>query len=148
MQQLQQKLFIGLSTFLFLSSSAFSLSNNIIWRSTYYDAVPNKKGVTSLYCKQHSPGTFVGSINKELKEGATTNLGIKMSHMTYDIEKKHGIYFMRGTVFASGKTDQNTWKDHISYYIYKLNEHGTTRGAWSSDTCKGLYIGEPLNVKV
>lgn len=144
---MQRRLLISLVIFLFTSSHAFSLNTNIIWRSTYYDAIPNKKGVTSLYCKQHSPGTLVSSIKKESKESVMTNLGIKMSHLSYHVETKHGIHFMHGDVLASGKTDQNTWTDHISYYIYKLTDHGTTRGAWSSDTCKGLYIGEPLNVR-
>ncbi|OGT39938.1 MAG: hypothetical protein A3E81_02125 [Gammaproteobacteria bacterium RIFCSPHIGHO2_12_FULL_36_30] len=110
-----------------------------IWQSTYYAAIPNKKTISTLYCKQHEPGTFVGNVHYELKYGVITNHHLYLNHFTFHIKIKHGIYFMHGHFIAE--------KNHIShdvihYNIYKLTRNGVTRGVWYNRDCKGFYIGK------
>ena len=116
-----------------------------IWKSTYYQSIPNQQGVSQSYCRQHEPGTFKGVVKEQLLHGAMTNHHIMLDHFTFEEQIKYGMYFMQGTVIAHGKTESGkNWQDLIHYYVYKLTKNGVTRGVWSSQTCKGLYIGKVI----
>jgi hypothetical protein len=115
--------------------------SSFIWKSTYYGAVPRQKEVDLAYCQQHEPGTFVGIVNDQLVHGAITDRHIQLTQFTFKQHIQDGIYFMQGTLLASGIIDGKKWQWPIKYYVYKLTENGVTRGAWSSEQCKGLYVG-------
>ena len=135
----------GLLLFLiFLPMLVMSKSEIFSWKATYYAAIPNKPGITLAYCKRHEPGTFIGKVAVQLKQGAITDRGIKLTHFTFKSLIKNGIYFMQGTVDASGMGNSGSWNEQIHYYVYKLTEKGITYGVWSSAECKGLYRGEPI----
>ena len=113
-----------------------------IWKSTYYQAMPRDAGVSAAYCQQHEPGTFIGVVQEQLLHGAITDRHIKLNHFTFQERVKDGLYFMQGTVLAMGHSREHKWHDTIHYYVYKLTENGITQGVWSSEKCKGLYVGE------
>lgn len=122
--------------------------SSVIWKATYYASMPNQKNISQEYCNQHEPGTFIGTVQEQLKTGASTNHQVKLSHFTLHQTINNGIYFMNGTLFANGKRNGKDWHDIIHYYVYKLTPNGMTQGVWSSQQCKGLYLGTaaPNNV--
>lgn len=120
---------------------ATNAENLLIWKATYYNSIPNQQNVSQKYCNQHEPGTFIGTVQDELKKDTTTNHQIKLSHFTFHQKIQNGIYLMKGTLIANGKTNNENWQDSIHYYVYKLTPNGMTQGVWSSTQCKGLYLG-------
>lgn len=115
------------------------------WSATYYDAIPNKADISKEYCLAHTPGTFVGNVNDQLKFGAKTDKGILLDNFTFNTAKKQGIYFLQGNLRARGNYQGKPWEDHITYYCYKLSEYGLTRGVWVSSECKGFFLGKVNN---
>lgn len=122
-------------------SISFANLDLITWKGIYYQAIPNKKNISMEYCKAHTPGTFIHTVKDTV---AYTNKGIKLDNPTFHMQKKQGIYLIHGDIWASGKTKNVPWHDHIYYYAYKLSEAGITQGVWSSNECKGRYIGFAL----
>ena len=116
-------------------------ASSFVWKSTYYGTVPRQKEISVTYCQQHEPGTFEGIVKDQLTHGAITNRHIQLTQFTFKQHIQNGIYFMQGTLLASGVTGGKRWHDPIKYYVYKLTEDGVTRGVWSSEKCKGLYVG-------
>jgi hypothetical protein len=133
-------LFVGLVVF-FFSHVSFAITDTVIWKGVYYSGIPNKKNVSMTYCKRHTPGTFIHSVNKLLLHGVSTDKGIRLDHATFSEVKKNGLYFMSGELMAHGKTHNKSWNDHIYYHLYKLTENGKTQGVWRTMECKGLYTG-------
>lgn len=127
--------------FLFLSLLASANQRTVTWSATYYDVIPNKPGISKEYCLAHTPGTFIGSVNDQLKFGARTDNGVLLDSFTFNVSKKQGIYFLQGTLRARGKYQGKPWEDHITYYCYKLSEYSLTRGVWASNECKGFFQG-------
>src|SRR5258706_13226886 len=120
-------------TFLFLvlySCLVFANLNLITWKGTYYDGIPNKKGITRTYCKEHTPGTFIHVVKDVLAHPIITDKNVKFSHSTFNIDKVGGIYLMHGDILATGNLKGVPWHEHIHYYIYKFSEAGITRGVW------------------
>jgi hypothetical protein len=132
--------------FILITNCAFAEANPVIWKATYYNAIPNNPNVSQQYCDSHEPGTFIGNVNDQLKNGAITNRGIKLTNFTFHQELHQGIFFMNGTLLASGIDDKQNWQTKISYYVYKLSPNGITNGVWSSKECKGLYKGEVIKI--
>ena len=114
-----------------------------IWKVTYYNAIPNKSGITKKYCKQHTIGTFIGTVSSELKNGIISSNNIALNHFTFHSITQQGIYFLNGQFDAY--TDN--WHDHIYYAAYKLSTNGETQGVWHSDACKGFFKGRLLSTK-
>lgn len=111
------------------------------WKSTYYNALPNRNDITPQYCQQHEPGAFMGRVEDQLRNGALTSNNIKLSNFTFNQHVKDGVYFMYGTVMASGTSNTRPWQDQIKYFVYKLTENGDTYGVWTTPECKGFYKG-------
>lgn len=130
-----------------LPSFAYANEKDVIWSATYYQAIPNKKGISQDYCQAHTPGTFVGKVNEQLQFGAVTNRGIKLDQFTFHNKKIAGISFMEGSLRARGHTQKTNWEDHLRYYVYKLSEYGLTRGVWQSKECKGFFVGRFISKK-
>ncbi len=126
------------------STTIMAQNSKIIWKASYYNPTPNKENISQQYCNIHNPGTFIGSVNKQLLNGAITSKKIKLKHFTFHQQIVKGIYLMHGSVIASSLKKDSHWTDHIHYYIYKLTPHGRTQGIWTSGDCKGLFIGEVL----
>ncbi len=123
-------------------SQSQSVSDKIIiWKANYYGAIPNQPGINQAYCDAHEPGVFIGNVQDELAHGAQTNHQIFLDQFTFQEQKINGLYFMQGSLQATGKYLGKPWQDKISYYVYKLTEEGQTQGVWSSGTCKGWYLG-------
>lgn len=114
---------------------------HLIWKSSYFGAIPNKKGISQHFCKNHEPGTFIGNVEDELARGAITNHHIKLDQFTFHVEQTQGIYLMHGTTLAHGVINHKKWQIPIQYYVYKLTPAGKTFGVWSSQECKGFYEG-------
>lgn len=110
----------------------------ITWKGIYYQAVPNKKGITQEYCEEHSMGTCIHTIKDEFD---MTTTGVKLDHSNFNIDKVNGVYLIYGDFLATKKSKNINWQDHIYYYAYKFSEAGVTRGIWYSNACKGLYEG-------
>lgn len=117
-------------------------TSSLIWKSTYYNPLPNKIGISQAYCEQHVPGIFIGKVSEQLKNGAITNRNIRLSNFTFHQNNKDGVYFMYGTLLATGITNGSSWQDQIKYLVYKLTDAGKTYGVWTTPDCKGLYEGE------
>ena len=130
---------------LLLSPAAFSSYRTVPWKATYYQTVPNKSGISQQYCDEHLLGNVVHIVNRALVSDVMSDRGIKLNHGTFHIREQHGIYFINGDFFATKTTGNQSWQDHIYYHLYKLTEYGTTRGAWSSGECKGLYTADVIN---
>ncbi len=133
-------LLVGLVIFS-LSQLSFATTETVIWKGIYYSGIPNKNNISKMYCKLHTPGIFIHSVNKVLLHGVTTDKRIRLDHATFSEVKKHGLYFMTGELMAHGKTHKKLWNDRIHYYLYKLTENGKTQGVWRTRECKGLYTG-------
>ncbi|MEQ1790619.1 MAG: hypothetical protein ABL857_09275 [Rickettsiales bacterium] len=137
-------------TFLFaLLFPSISLANLdlITWKGIYYQAVPNKKGITENYCKKHTPGIFIHVVKDALAHPIITDKGIKLDHASFNMDKVDRIYLIHGDLLATGKSEGVQWQDHIYYYLYKFTEAGVTKGIWYSNECKGLYKGIVINDK-
>lgn len=119
-----------------------AISSSLSWKSTYFQATPNQKGISQTYCLQHEPGTFIGMVNEQLKNGAINNRNIKLSNFTFNQHIKDGVYFMYGDLLANGQSNGVPWQDRIKYLAYKLTENGDTYGVWTTPECKGFYRGE------
>lgn len=141
-----EKLLIPLIiTFSTISSSYCANFSTVTWKGIYYQAIPNQPGVSANYCIQHSPGSFIHTVKGGLAHPLITNKGIKLDHPQFHLKKENGIYLIHGSFVATGKTNNQVWKDHIHYYLYKLTDLGVTRGVWSTNKCKGLYKGIVIN---
>ncbi|AWN73595.1 hypothetical protein LEAN103870_18650 [Legionella anisa] len=130
---------------LFFPSILFANLDLITWKGIYYQAVPNKKGVTRKYCNEHNPGTFIHTIKDGIDKPLITNKGIKLKQISFESNKVDRIYLIHGSLIASGTTAKNSWQDQIHYFLYKYSEAGITKGIWYSKQCKGLYKGIVLN---
>ena len=135
------KLRLSLHILLFVTQVSFASNGSIVWKGIYHQGVPNRSDVSHQYCKEHTPGIFIHSVNDVLAHGIKTNKGIKLDHATFNEEKKHGVYFITGDLMAHGKAGSVNWNDHIHYYLYKLTENGLTQGVWRTKECKGFYTG-------
>ncbi|HHT0593194.1 TPA: hypothetical protein ACTXXA_002697 [Legionella anisa] len=131
--------------FLFFPGILFANLDLITWKGIYYQAVPNKKGVTKKYCNEHNPGTFIHTIKDGIDKPLITNKGIKLKQVSFKSDKVDRIYLIHGSLIASGRTAKNSWHDQIHYFLYKYSEAGITKGIWYSKQCKGLYKGIVLN---
>lgn len=135
-------------TSLILFNQVFSASvTSIQWKGIYHRGIPNKNNISNEYCKSHTPGAFIHSVNNVLAHGMTTDKGIRLDHATFHEEKKQGLYFITGDLLSHGKTENINWDDHIYFYLYKLTEDGLTQGMWRTNECKGLYTGMVVKVK-
>ncbi len=123
------------------STITFANLDLITWKGTYFNAIPNQKGVSQAYCKEHTPGSFIHVVKDALAHPVYTDKGIKLDRATFHIQNTHGFYLMHGDFWATGKTNNVEWQDHIYYFLSKLTEAGEGRGVWSSGKCKGFYIG-------
>lgn len=115
---------------------------SVTWKGNYFHSIPNKPGISKDYCKQHSPGIFIHTVNDALTRPIITNKGVKLDHAQFHQKKENGVYLIQGSFLATGKNNNRQWSDTIHYYLYKLSDLGVTRGVWSSNECKGLYIGK------
>jgi hypothetical protein len=120
---------------------------SVTWQGNYFHAIPNKPGVSKEYCKQHSPGIFIHTVNNALAHPIITENGIKLNQAKFHIKKENGVFLIQGSFQATGQTNNQKWEDTIHYYLYKLTDLGITRGVWSSKQCKGLYVGKVLENK-
>jgi hypothetical protein len=123
------------------SCMAFANLNLITWKGIYYQAAPNRVGITKKYCENHTPGTFVHVVKDALLHPIITDKGIKLDHASFNIDNVDGVYLIRGDLLATGKSTGVQWQDHIYYYLYKFTEAGITKGIWYTNDCKGLYKG-------
>lgn len=138
---------ILLSFVFLLPALTYANEKEVIWSAKYYNAIPNKKGISAYYCQQHTPGIFVGTVNEQLKFGAITDRRITLDQFTFKSKKIAGISFIEGSLRARGKTQKTKWEDHLHYYVYKLSEYGLTRGVWQSKECKGFFVGKVISKK-
>ncbi|WP_131782398.1 hypothetical protein [Legionella gresilensis] len=116
---------------------AFANLDSITWKGIYYQAIPNRSGVTESYCEEHTLGTFIHVVKDALVHPIITNKGIKLDHASFNMDKIDGVYLIHGSFLATGMQ----WQDRIYYYLYKYSEAGITKGIWYSKDCKGLYKG-------
>lgn len=136
--------YIIFSTFILgLSQFCSAAPKAMTWIGSYYESVPNRENISAKYCEEHTPGDFsvIIKTNADLFRPIVTNKNIRLFKPTINKHLIHGIYFIDGDFWASGKTKNIEWQDHIYYYLYKLTEHDTAKGVWSSRDCKGLYKG-------
>jgi hypothetical protein len=133
-----------ITIFLFSYQSSGYCENfaSVTWKGNYFNSIPNKHGVSRDYCKHHSPGVFIHTVNSALTHPIITKTGVKLDHAEFYQKKANGLYFIKGSFLATGQMNNRKWKDTIHYYLYKLSDLGVTRGVWSSNECKGLYIGK------
>ena len=124
-----------------ISPLAWAKLDLITWKGTYYQAMPNKKGISQQYCEEHTPGSFVHVVKDALARPVFTDRGIKLDRATFKLNHVRGVYLITGDFWATGQSNHVTWQDHIYYHLYKLTESGETRGVWSTNECKGLYVG-------
>lgn len=117
---------------------------SVTWKGNYFNSIPNKPGISNDYCKSHSPGVFIHTVNSALNHPIITKSGVKLDHAEFHQRKENGVYLIQGSFLATGQINNRRWKDTIHYYLYKLSDLGTTRGVWSSNECKGLYVGKVL----
>lgn len=142
-------LFSVLSVFsLVIAPVAHADAKSTIWSVSYYQSMPNKKGISTSYCSSRLPGTFIGAVNKQLQYGVITNRNIKLDKFSFDSKLSDGIYFLTGNFRARGQFKNIPWEDHVHYYAYKLSEYGLTKGVWSSGDCKGYFIGQVVSRQV
>jgi hypothetical protein len=134
---MKQKLFL----FLLFPSLSFANLESVTWKGTYHDAIPNKKDVSLAYCKAHTPGSFIHVVKAPISRQFITDKGITLDRGTFHLKKTHHVYLLHGDFWATGKTNDVSWQDHIYWYATKLTEAGITRGVWSSNECKGFYTG-------
>ncbi|WP_454785276.1 hypothetical protein [Legionella sp. WA2024007413] len=132
---------------LFFSNVSLANLDLITWKGIYYKAVPNQKGITKKYCREHCPGTFIHTIKDGIVHPIVTDKGIKLKQISFNIDKVDGIYLLHGSLIASRTTATTSWHDRIDYFLYKRSESGITQGVWYSDQCKGFYKGLALNDK-
>jgi hypothetical protein len=128
-------------------SILFANLDLITWKGIYYQAVPNKKGITKKYCNEHNPGTFIHTIHDGIDKPIITDKGINLKQISFKSDKVDSIYLIHGSLIASAKKAKNSWHDRIDYFLYKHSEAGITKGIWYSTQCKGLYKGIVLNNK-
>lgn len=76
------KFLFVLITILLLEWPALTFANLslVTWKGTYYGAIPNKKGISKTYCKEHTLGTFVHVVKKPFTKPIYTDRGIKLDH--------------------------------------------------------------------
>lgn len=110
--------------FLFLPLLAFTNQRTVTWSATYYDAIPNKPGISKEYCLAHTPGTFIGNVNDQLKVGARTDKGVLLDSFTFNVSKKQGVYFLQGKLRARGKYQGKPWEDHIRTIVTSYQNMG------------------------
>ena len=127
-----------------LSSSYCSNFASVTWKGNYFHSIPNKQGVSSDYCKQHAPGVFIHTVNGGLAHPIITKNGVKLDKAKFHQKKENGVYLIQGSFRATGQTNNQKWEDTIHYHLYKLTDLGVTRGVWSSNQCKGLYLGKVI----
>jgi len=123
---------------LFLPGIAFANLDLITWKGTYYHAVPINKHVSLEYCKEHTPGSFIHTVQSQF---AVTDKNIRLDHSVFHIDKVGNVFLIYGDITATGNTRDKPWHDRLHYYAYKFTEAGVTEGIWYSDKCKGLYKG-------
>lgn len=124
---------------LFLPSISFANLNLITWKGTYYHATPINKLTSLDYCTEHTPGSFIHTIQDK---SVVTDKDIKLDQPTFHIDKVGKVFLIYGDITATGETnDKQQWHDRLHYYAYKFTEAGVTKGIWYSDKCKGLYRG-------
>lgn len=138
---MQFKAICLISFFSYLPALTFADLDLITWKGTYHDPIPNQKEISQAFCDAHNPGSFVHIVKDALTHPVYTERGIKLDRATFHIKQEHGIYLIHGDFWASGKSNGRAWEDHIYYYISKLTEAGKSYGVWSSDKCKGFYLG-------
>lgn len=127
--------------FCFLPKFAFANLDLITWKGIYYDPIPNQKNISQAFCEAHNPGSFIHVVKDALAHPVYTDRGIKLDRAKFYMEQKHGVYLIHGDFWASGKSNGKSWQDHIYFYLTKLSEAGIGHGVWSSDKCKGYYLG-------
>jgi hypothetical protein len=131
--------------FSYQTSSFCAHFASVTWKGNYFNSIPNKKEISGEYCKQHSPGVFIHTVNNALTHPIITKNDVKLDQATFQQKKENGIYIIQGSFRATGHTNNHKWEDTIHYYLYKLTDLGITRGVWSSNRCKGYYIGKVIS---
>ncbi len=134
-------MFILGSAIILLPYIALASPDLITWKGTYYNAIPNKTNISQEYCNEHTIGTFIHTVKDALNHPIITDRNIVLNFVTFNTQMVGGVYFMHGDVWAAGKSKNIEWRDHIYYHVYKLTETGITKGFWSTDECKGFYVG-------
>jgi hypothetical protein len=133
-----------LTACVFLWNQSYArIFTDAVWIQTYYDGTSLKTTEPSQFCSLMTPGTFIGSVGKQLKNGSVTNTGIELSHFTFSQKNtSKGIIIVGTVVEKKHLYDKAMITDLIHYNLKKITEYSVTTGVWYNSKCKGKYIGK------
>ncbi|MCB1827621.1 MAG: hypothetical protein KDH94_04265 [Coxiellaceae bacterium] len=133
---------------LLLPSSILASQQKIIWTAVFSNVTPNKSGVSTQYCRSHTPTVMITTIKKiTSKQGVNALNGINVRYLSYVTKQKKGLYFNLVKAVISGKDKSGKkWKTPMKLYEQTLKPIGVTWTVWATEKCKGTFLGTPTVV--
>ncbi|MCW5588601.1 MAG: hypothetical protein KIT27_02945 [Legionellales bacterium] len=136
---------------IFLLINAFSLvvaqaaSPQVIWTAVFNHITPLNPKTTLEYCRQHTPSVIVTTIQQITSKNGVKGLnGVTIRYLSYRTEIKDHLYFNLVNAIVSGKNhDGSSWSEPMKLYEQTLSAAGETYTVWSTDKCKGTFLGTP-----
>lgn len=122
--------------------------SNVKWTAVFENQVPRDASITQAYCDSHTPTVIVTDIRQiTAKAGVTAINGVNIRYLSYNSKEIDGLHFnvVKG-VLSGIDQSKKEWKQNIILYEQTLEEVGKTYTVWSTEYCKGTFIGYPTVV--
>ena len=138
----------GFSLFFPMSLYASVHQQKVIWTAVFSNITPLGKDTSQSYCDSHTPSVLVTTISQiTSKQGRQALNGINVKYLSYKTIHKDHLYFNIVNAIVSGKKGNQHWSEPMKLYEQTLSNTGVTYTVWSTNKCKGTFIGSPTVIK-
>lgn len=120
----------------------------VIWTAVFSNITPLNQQVSKAYCLAHTPTVIVTTIKQIASKQGTRGLnGVNIRYLSYKTIEKDHLYFNIVNAVVSG-IDHNgkKWQQSMKLYEQTLSTIGVTSTVWSTEKCKGTFLGTPTVV--
>ncbi|ODN44070.1 hypothetical protein BGC07_10385 [Piscirickettsia litoralis] len=124
---------------------AQTAKKEVVWTPTFYAIQPRtdvKHPVSKEFCLTHIPNTLRTTIS-QIKNGVQAENGVYIKYLSYTTTHKSGLGFniVNAVVWTADAKGNKTWSSPMKEYQQNLSDTGVTNTVWSTDQCKGKFIG-------
>ncbi len=124
------------------AATAFAEQSDQSWEVTFHDVTSARKGISTAYCRSHSPDVLIAS-RQEVLAGAKAKNGITVKQETRKEFEKNGLYFITANVVFSGFYGGKPWESKGWIHEQQVTPNGATDAVWSTADCKGKFTARP-----
>lgn len=117
----------------------------VVWTAVFSNFTPIEKNISDAFCRSHTPSVIVTTIQQiTSKKGIVALNGVRIRYLSYRTIKKDHLYFNIVNAVVSGKErGGKSWSSPMKLYEQTLSPIGVTNTVWSTQYCKGTFLGTP-----